>query len=387
MAKITKTAIATSGDVLTEEDFSLLKSQLAQRDKEIRTLKAEKLTEDNLVKSMSTSLSALPAVKVKPWAPKHTVIRPGHEEDQVLLFSDLHAGEVINKDEVDGFNEYNFDIMCRRLWGLTDSVLSIKDLHSHAYKVKRLWVLSLGDIVTGEIHNMAETNSAPIISTMQQTALVVSQALIRLASSYDEIVYVGVAGNHDRRHEKPRTKQGFDNWAYMVNWAISLLCAQQKNIRFHIPKSPFLITDIRGWNFLVRHGHGKVNSFAGIPFYGLSRKNSAFQELYRSRGSFDYEVLGHYHQQAQLKDDRVFINGSIIGANEFAINELAAFSPPSQKLMGVDDKHGVTYNYKLTLQEYDDKPHGFVYNPDDVFEHQAYMADFISTHFDTKKRR
>ena len=358
-----------------------LKTQLRVKDKELLKLQTERLTAEKLIESIKNDLKALPSVEVQPYP--ITSLNPDHEEDQILLFSDLHAGEVIRPEEIDGFNSYNFETMCCRLATLRDSVISIKDLHSHAFKIKRLYVFSLGDLVTGEIHNMAETNEFPVMATIQQTALVIAQFLLSLASRYEEVHYVGVAGNHDRRHDKPRTKNGDDNWSNMLNWCISLLCANQKNIFFKVPSSPFLIVNVMGWNWLVRHGHGKCISFAGVPFYGLSRKNSALQELYKKRGGFDYEALGHYHQQAQLKDDQVFINGSVIGANEFAVNDLAAFSPPSQKLIGISEKRGVTYTYKITLEG--DK-HDFVYDPDKVFEHQAMMADFISTHFDSKGR-
>lgn len=382
MAKIENTVIGKTGKFYTEDDFLRMRTQLQQKDAQIRTLENERLTEEALMNTMKDSMLSLPKVKVDPY--KGKVLRPGHEEDQILLFSDLHAGEIIRKEEVDGFNEYNFEIMCRRLWHLSESILSINDLHSNAYKVKRLWVLSLGDIVTGEIHNMAETNEFPILSTIQQTALIISQFLIRLASRYEEIQYVAVAGNHDRRHEKPRTKGAYDNWATMVNWAVSVLCANQPNIKFHCPKSQFLIVDIRNWKWLVRHGHDKVNSLAGIPFYGISKKASSYQSLFRKRGGYDYSAIGHYHQQTQLNDDRLFVNGSVIGANEYAICDLAAYSPPSQKLIGIDDHHGVTYTYKLTLQEADVKPHEFVYDPNSVFEHQAHMASFLNKKFDKK---
>lgn len=373
-----------SVEIVSEAEFRRMQSLLKQRDKEIKTLQQGQLTGDRLVTEMSSHLASLPRVKVDPYPIKHKGKAEYADEDQILLFSDAHAGEVIKKEEIDGFNEYNFEIMCRRLWDLGRRTIAIKNLHSHAFPIKRLWVFSLGDMVTGEIHNMAETNEFPIISTIMQSAMVYAQFLMKLAANYEEIHYVGVAGNHDRRHEKPRTKSSYDNWAWILNWCISLLCKDQTNIKFHVPKSPFVKVNVRGWNWLVRHGHGKTASFAGIPFYGISKKHSAFQELYRKRGGFDYEAMGHFHQQTILKDNRLFINGSIIGANEFAVNELAAYSPPSQTLLGINDKRGVTYTYRLELT--DDVDHGFVYDPDNVFEHQAHMASFVSTHFNQRRR-
>lgn len=370
-------------EIASEAELRRLTQSLKERDKRIRELEAGQLDAKGLLSQMSSELRALPRVAVQPY--KFTGKKEYAEEDQILFLSDAHAGEVIDKAEIDGFNEYNFDIMCRRIWDLGRRVVQIKNLHNHAFPIKRLWVFSLGDLVTGEIHSMAETNEFPILSTIMQTAMVVAQFLIKLSAHYEEIQYVGVAGNHDRRHEKPRTKESYDNWAWILNWAVSLLCRDNPNIKFHVPKSPFVKVNIRGWNWLVRHGHGKTASFAGIPFYGISKKHSAFQELYRKRGGFDYEAMGHFHQQTVLKDDKVFINGSIIGANEFAVNELAAYSPPSQRLLGINDKRGVTYMYRLELEQ--DKEHGFVYDPDHVFEHKAHMASFINSHFDRRSRR
>jgi len=365
-------------------EYQQLQTRVKEQEKQFKKLHGDKLTEEKFLKELNTGMAGLPSVKVTPHPIKP--VKPDHEEDQILLFSDLHAGEVIEKAEVDGFNEYNFEIMCNRLWQLMKSVINIKDLHSHAFKIKRLWVLSLGDLVTGEIHNQDITNErGGMIQTIQQTAMVISQMLMLFASRYEEIQYVGIAGNHDRRFEKPRTKQAYDNWGTMLNWMVQILCSKQKNIKFHVPKSPFLIVNIRGHNCLLHHGTSKAASYAGIPFYGISKKHSAYQELYRERGGFSYEFLGHYHQSVQLKDDRVFISGSCIGANEFAINELAAYSPPSQKLLGISEKRGVTYSYKLTLQDADH--HGFVYNPEQINETQSMTSDFISTQFNSKRRR
>jgi len=126
----------------------------------------------------------------------------------------------------------------------------------------------------------------------------------------------------------------------------------------------------------LRHGHGKTNSFAGIPFYGISKKHSAYQELYRSRGGFDYEAMGHFHTDTVLKDGKVFMNGSGIGANEYSIGELALFSHPTQKLLGVTEKYGVTVTYPIRLTE--DENHPYIYNPDRLFETREMVSDFIS---------
>ena len=137
-------------------------------------------------------------------------------EELVLLLSDIHAGEVIKKEEVQGLNEYNFDIVAQRLKYLSDSVRNIAKKKLTGYQFDKLHVLALGDWVSGTIHEeLLEGAEGNIIEWTVNLAYVVAQMLRELLVDFERIEFTGVVGNHGRLHKKPRYKGRYVNWDYI----------------------------------------------------------------------------------------------------------------------------------------------------------------------------
>jgi hypothetical protein len=87
------------------------------------------------------------------------------------------------------------------------------------------------------------------------------------------------------------------------------------------------------------------NSWNQIPHYGIgrwTRNNQAMRSLTNS--PVDYYLMGHFHSDSSLPSPRgkTFINGSLIGGTEYAVEELGACDAPMQRFFTVSDPVGIT---------------------------------------------
>jgi len=338
---------------------------IVKKDIEITRLKAEKKiitkkyqqaikatsTQEVVIEYLHDHIQALPEVSLpKPGSVKDI---NSSEEELILNLGDIHAGEVVKTEELNGLNEYNFDILTYRLKSLADSVITIAKNKLSGYTFRKLHILGLGDWVSGTIHDeLVESADGNVIEWTMNLAYVVAQMIRELAAEFEEIEFVGVIGNHGRLHKKPRFKARYVNWDYVCYQMLSTLLAKQKNVKCTIPKSFWHIHEVNNHKFLLIHGDN-INSSLGIPWYGIQRMVANLKELLASKDQyFDYIMLGHFHNYGLL--DRVkgelVINGSLIGGNDFSIGKMFTSSEACQHFCGVHPNRGMTFRYKINVQ-------------------------------------
>lgn len=341
---------------------------IVKKDVEISRLTAEKKilikkykqaiksasTQEVVLEYLADHIQAFPEVAV----PKPTVFKKtsSSEEELVLLLGDIHAGEVVKAEELNDLNEYNFDILARRLKALNTSIIDIAKNKLSGYTFRKLHILGLGDWISGTIHDeLVESADGNIMEWTMNLAYIVAQMFRELAVEFEEIKFVGIVGNHGRLHKKPRFKARYVNWDYVCYQMLSAILAKQSNIKFTIPKSFWYIHEVNGKNFLILHGDN-INSSLGIPWYGIQRMVANLKELLASKEQkFEYMVLGHFHNYSLL--DRVkgelIVNGSLIGGNEFSVGKMFTSSEACQHFCGVHAKRGMTFRYKINVQDVD----------------------------------
>ena len=130
-------------------------------------------------------------------------------------------------------------------------------------------------------------------------------------------------------------------------------------LEFIIPQSPEIVIDIFGYNILLTHGD-TVRGWSGIPYYGVDRQKAKQQALRRKNGGFDYWFLGHFHTPTELEGN-TYINGALVGPDEYAKNILHLSSEPIQKLFVFDANYGITAMFNLNAREADEHPFLFDY--------------------------
>jgi hypothetical protein len=89
-------------------------------------------------------------------------------QELVLLWSDLHAAEVVSLEETRGINEYNWSIMEQRMEDRSGGLLAHRPLrlqHLDAH------VAMLGDMLSGDIHEeLKVTNDRPLAEAVVDLA-------------------------------------------------------------------------------------------------------------------------------------------------------------------------------------------------------------------------
>jgi len=305
--------------------------------------------QDRLENLTKKYLKALPPVKVPKPA---TGFSKGSNEEALLLFSDLHIGEVIFRDEMAGLNEYDFDIFKLRVEYLAKVVIDLCTAKLTGYKIDTLNIAMLGDMVSGTIHDeLIETAEGTVIEWAYGGAIVVAQFIMELAQVFPKVNLFGVVGNHGRMSIKPKYKHRYVNWDYVLYMNLVMLLAQQKNISFHFPRSFFIHTNINNNEFVFVHGDN-IRSWAGIPFYGINRMVANFSELMASRGDYiKYYCLGHFHQTGQLEKTKgeKILNGSVCGGNEYALGRMFAYTEPKQIFALLHHEKGMTWRIPINL--------------------------------------
>lgn len=347
----------------------ILKEQNRKQSKLIKSLQKEIATEELVLMKINELVPSFPIIKAlttfNPTSKK--VIE---EREAIAIWSDWHAGEVVDPEQMEGLGEYNFDILCGRLWDLIHGIIRITETQRPLYNIFTLNIDMLGDMLSGEPHEeLKVTNEFTILETCYKLSYVTAQAILMLIPHFKKIRITGVVGNHPRRSLKPQYKnKSLNNYDSLFYHLVSTFLSnyiKEGLIEFNIPKSPECILVRKGWAFLLGHSD-QIKGWSGIPWYGFQRDN-ANQARIRKRKSviqeidsadnlegaiinfknakqvygFDYREAGHWHTMCVLDDWGTIISGSLIGGNEFSLTKLHAVSKPSQPLMFLSERWGL----------------------------------------------
>lgn len=276
------------------------------------------------------------------------------EEHFVMHLSDEHADEIVLPHQVGGLEKFDFNVALCRAETYVDSLISWKEsLASHVFPV--LHILSYGDHTSGEIHEAAGRSH---YKNMFRNSLAIGQMqalMIRdLAPHFKDVKVYCVPGNHGRRSLKKDFHGAHDNFDYLISEIAKLHCANIPNVEFFIPDAFSINVLINGWGFGIEHGDD-INSWMGIPFYGLERKTRRLVSLYNATSDqkISYFVFGHFHSlssNADLKGEMI-INGAWPATNNYSFSRFSGYREPMQLTHGVHERRGITWRLPIKLKD------------------------------------
>ncbi len=337
-------------------------AQERERQERVKSLREEREALRDVAgeKSLRAALEAViqrvvPKMPPPPrYVPRKATGRKASVETMVQQLSDWHGGENVRAEAVRGFNEFNDAILRQRVERIGDAHLSIKDrLESGGgYRFEKCIVGANGDFVSGTIHELEKhSDHDNVIMAVHATAGVLAKLLRSYAAEYPTVEVFCTSGNHGRLPDARRVqqKEPTRSWDTAVYLFAKEMLADCRNVTFHIPNSYSAAFDVYGWRFLQTHGHD-VKSWNSIPWYGLNRLVGNINALEAARGTpIHYWLFGHFHNPSSLPhaSGESFVNGSIIGANEFAFNALGKADRPTQWLLQTHPEQGVTARWPL----------------------------------------
>jgi len=271
-------------------------------------------------------------------------------EDMGLILSDLHIGHEHTNEETGGLSEYNLDIFHQRMENLRLAVTDIKELHSKLYNIPKLHIFCLGDIVEGA--NTAGAWSpvyigTPIFDQVMIGYRTIADFIYYMLTLFEEVHFYGLGGNHGRIAPSGAEKKynNFDHFCYKY---LELEFKNEPRIKFHVPKTWWMIEEILNHKFLMVHGDDvKAKNPPVSSFLELERKMTGITKQIPN-----YTLCGHFHNCSEYTthNGKVLMNGSFVGADVYSLSNAMPGTSPEQKLFGIHPKIGITWTYNVNLK-------------------------------------
>jgi hypothetical protein len=327
-------------EVLESENKELRRQVAAARKLEVFDHRALDLLERN-VQAITPSYKRA----------KFTVDAELTPHTHVLLYSDLHAAEVVSYEAMNGLNEYNWDIMLERHQRLARAIRSFKK--NRPYPIDKLYILGLGDMVTGDIHDeLRETNEMVVSEAAVRLGNDMAEFIsVELAPLYDEIQIGAVVGNHGRTTAKPEFKSASKNWDWIAYKIMQQRLSQYENITIELPAGFEQIVKVYDKNILLFHGDGIPSNMPGVPWGGIQRRTKELADTYHAMGThIDHFACGHFHEANTVNQKRILMNGSIKGPDEYSMKRFGGGRPACQVLHTFHPTRGLVSTDYLVVQ-------------------------------------
>jgi hypothetical protein len=323
------------------------------------------------------SILGLEMVPAEPVAkPRVATKRAKHSGQAVVLhLSDLHVGEVVNREEVMGVNEYGLEIAGRRIGRLFNAaaILTTSAWPASDAAPVKVCVLLGGDLISGHgLHpEHAETDAGTAYQQTKWAAEYIAAGVLRLHLDLAErfgkpvpIELISVVGNHGRdTFGKPRTKlvsiQSYDT---LVSDFVEASLKQYKTITHYRPRGFDAYFDAVGWPLLLTHGD-RMGSGGGTGFIGpaatiIKGHRKILDTEHRQRRPVYKVFSGHFHTTCVTPFG--FGNGSGIGYGEFAKSIRADPEPAQQNLVVFHERIGMLRWHPIAMG---DPSEGSIYQP------------------------
>ncbi len=250
---------------------------------------------------ITTALSAK-VTNVPTWtAPKR---RPAHKfvAAPVLLLSDWHFGEVVDRRVMDGFNEYNDDIANARWERVIHEVPDMLGRHLNGYQHPYLVTALMGDMISGDIHDeLAKTNEFTSPETIVRWVPRIAAGLRYLAdeTGIDRIVVPCVDGNHDRIDKRtPMKRRAEASFTWLIYHSVAMALDGDDRFNFIISRSSDVRVPIYDQAHLFVHGDGaRGGGGIGGIWPPIMRYVNKLTVAMQAQGRpVDHVAMGHWHQ-------------------------------------------------------------------------------------------
>lgn len=269
----------------------------------------------------------------KPFISSFKLKQSSSGKDGILCLGDIHDFLVIDNS----VNKYNHEICIRRLNDITDKTIEYGLIND----IDKLHIVGLGDYISGSIHNSLKiTNQEEIAHQIVNTSELLAQCIGRLANYFYCTVTLTI-GNHEAIEMAKNDRMNNNNYTKLIKEFVKLRLNGCPNVVFldnTFNNDEVALLKVKNLNVAACHGD-KIN------------RNKAKEQLEMVTGSeLNLILYGHVHnhQRYTLYDTEVFVNGSLAGADEYAMGK-KLHSPCSQTMIIVDD-NGILCDYVIKVK-------------------------------------
>jgi len=265
-------------------------------------------------------------------------------EEAVLVLSDIHFGK---RTET-----FNYHVMGERFTKLNYSVHRIVNLLRRGYKINKLNIFLIGDVVDGDMiyPGQAHGIEMPVIDQIYQLGIpMLRDFLLTMMKLFKKVEVHCIYGNHGRVNKYASRKTNFD---YVLYKHLEAHFRNYKQIKFNVYDDWKAVVPVQGHNFLLTHGDAVSGGSTGLPLVGLIAALMRWATTIPEK--FRYLVVGHFHTANIIhwtKDLTLITNGTFTSSDDFAMRVLKIESNPAQQFFGVNKKRGMTWIYTIDLAD------------------------------------
>jgi hypothetical protein len=274
--------------------------------------------------------------------------KDGKAETVILLLSDLHFGEFVNPENLDGINSFDPAIATARLTRVFQTAASLLTTHWAGPPPARLIIGLLGDLVSGMLHfeNVREDKLRPIESVRALSGILAAGIDLLLDTVECPVDVISVVGNHGRGSmTKPEASSvAVESYDTLVSDFLEMHYRGNKRVTFYVPPGADALMSIYGYRFLFTHGD-RMGTGGGKGFVGAELPIlRGFQKVhmdYAMAGTILHHVFcGHYHTAVSAALGTA--NGCLPGVNEYSRANRLRPAPPAQAFITVHPHHFIT---------------------------------------------
>lgn len=272
--------------------------------------------------------------------------KPEEECVGVAHLADIHMGKITPS--------YDSKIAADRIREYGRKVTKCLKVHHASADIQDLRVYITGDVIEGEqifAHQAHLIDSSVFQQACFDAPEVLAEVIAGWASVFKTVKVCCVPGNHGRVGPKGTNSNPQSNWDRVCYRAMEMLLKPVTNVTLKVAKTFYIVDDVLGTGNLLVHGHEVRGGFAGIPFYGISRKASGWIDAIPE--TWQNLFLSHFHTpiSGRFNGRWWFVNGSMESDNEYSQSELASAGKPCQRLLIFNKRHGPVVDLLVNLTE------------------------------------
>ncbi len=290
--------------------------------------------------------------QIKP--PKWTVQIKDSESPGVptLFLSDIHAGEVVVPGQVNGVNHYDMATLSKRMQHTIETAVHLCALLDGKMRYPGLVMPLGGDMISGDIHDeLVATNELPTIPTVLELYEYLVSVILTALEHFPAVFLPCVSGNHGRNTKKTWSKnRNHTSFDWLLYQMLAKRFRTEPRVTFYIPQGSDGLYRVFNTRYLITHGDqfrggDSIIGPIGPIFRGTQKKLARNQAVQQD---FDVAIMGHWHQY--IHTERVIVNGSMKGYDEYAAQANFGFEPPRQALWVTHAKYGINWRMPVLCE-------------------------------------
>ena len=240
-----------------------------------------------------------------------------------VVLSDTHFGSDTRVEET-GVLSYGPIEESRRLAKIAKEVASYKPQYREQTSLE---VLLLGDMIEGILHNMRD--GADMAEQCARAIRLLIQFITYVSAHYPTVNVRCATGNHGRNkqlHHDRATSKKYDSNEMVIYYAVKSACSGLSNVKFFMPKTPYISYEVLGHKMYATHGDTNLNPGnpgSSIPTRSLENQTNKINAALSDNDEYEVFIVGHVHVGSitYLNNGAVMItNGALPPPSPFAVS-------------------------------------------------------------------